>query len=118
MAFLFINEFLSLGEVFLDGTQYAGYTELIAETSGSNIFRLITAALPLLLALWRKEEVIRLNDKLLNICINMSIYYFCFMLLSTVIGGIFIGRVAAYFDIYNLLLYPLILTNCLISRIE
>lgn len=113
VAFLFIDKFLSFGEIFLEGTQYVGYTDAIAETAGSNIFRLIVAAMPLLLALWKKKEVMRLSDKLLNICINMSTLNFCFMLLSTGIGGIFIGRMAAYFDIYNLLLYPLILTKLL-----
>lgn len=111
IAFLFMGNFLSLGAVFLEETQYAGYTDAIAEIAGSSIFRVIAAAIPLLLTLWRKKEVLRLNDNLLNLCINMSTLNFCFMLLATSMGGLFIGRVAAYFDIYNLLLYPLVLTK-------
>lgn len=111
IAFLCIDKFLSLGAVLLEGTQYAGYTNAIAAIEGSSVFRVLAAALPLLLAFWRKKEAMMLNDKVLNICINMSTFNFCFMLLSTAIGGIFIGRVAAYFDIYNLLLYPLILSK-------
>ena len=110
-AFFFIDRILPFGEVFLERTQYSGYTDFIMETSGSNIFRVIVATVPLILALWKRKQAEQLNDSLLNICINMSTFNFCFMLLSTGIGGIFIGRLAAYFDIYNLLLYPLILSK-------
>ena len=111
IVFFFIKDLLFFGDDILESTQYAGYTNMIAEIRGSSIFRLIAAGIPLLLTLWKKRKVAEFNNKLLNICINMSAFNFCFMLLSTAIGGIFIGRVAAYFDIYNLLLYPLILTE-------
>lgn len=110
-ASLFANQALSMGEVLLEGTQYAGYTNAVAEIEGSSSFRLIVAGVPLLLALYKKRKALELNDKLLNVCINMSTFNFGFMLVSTAVGGIFVGRLAAYFGIYNLLLYPLMLTK-------
>lgn len=110
-AFLSIDKVLPFSEFFLEGTQYEGYSALVSSLEGSNVYRLIVAAVPLLLTIWKIREVNHLNDRLLNICINMSTYNFCIMLLSTGIGGIFLGRLATYFDIYNLLLYPLILTK-------
>ena len=116
VAFVFFDDFLNSLTGLLDSTQYDGYNQAIGGINGSSIFRLLIAFIPCILAFVMKEKIAKLNDNVLNLCINMSVVNACFFLLSTAGGGIFIGRMAAYFDIYNLLLYPLLFSKVFVNQ--
>lgn len=88
-------------------TQYSGIVDDMELSAGSNPLRLVVAAIPVALVLCRFPRVKALNDKKLNFCINMSIFNFCFMIPATLISGNQFARVADYFGIFNLLLYPM-----------
>lgn len=109
--FMFFDNFLSSMSGALESTQYNGYTDTISGISGSSIYRLVIAIIPCILSLIKKDKISKMNDPVLNLCINMSIINACFYLLSTAGGGLFIGRMTIYFDVYNLLLYPLLFSK-------
>jgi transmembrane protein EpsG len=97
--------------VFLQGTQYAGYEQPIISLYGSNILRFIIASIPPVLAFMRRREIEKLNDPILSVCINMSILNACIFMLSSAGGSIFIGRLNIYFELYNLLLLPVLFSK-------
>ena len=101
-----IDSILNATEGLLETTQYAGYTELIAQTQGSNIFRLLTTVIPFVLCYINRRKIMQINSPMVNYCVNMSLYSIGMMALSTAAGGLFFGRMAIYFELFNLLLYP------------
>jgi transmembrane protein EpsG len=111
LAFTLFGSFLSSMTDLLESTQYSGYNDMISDINGSSIFRLLIAFIPCILAYIKKDEIEKLNNPVLNLSINMSVINACFYLLSTAGGGIFIGRMTIYFDVYNLLLYPLLFSE-------
>lgn len=90
-------------------TQYQGMTSQLLVYNGSNALRLVVDILPLVLCYFRRERIAKINCKALNFIINMAIFNVGFMMVSTAVGGILVGRMAVYFGIYELLLYPALL---------
>ena len=88
------------------------------DIDGSNILRLVVAAIPVVLVLIKRKKLLELDDKVMNVCVNMSIFNLCFMILSTSAGSVFFGRIAAYFDIFNILVYPFILKKLYSDRVK
>jgi len=109
VAVFIADRFLILMDIVFDDTQYTGYSTAISGTIGSNIVRLIVALVPVVLALIKRKEIIMINDTVVNYFVNTSIMNVAFMVMSTMISGIFFGRIAEYFDIFNLVLYPILL---------
>lgn len=100
----------------LEDSAYEGYLTAAATSVGSNIFRTLVAAAPPVLALLCKRYTEGANNRILDISINMSclsaVLYYC----SAQSGGILIGRMPIYFDVYNLLLLPWLVENCFTER--
>ncbi len=118
MIFFSMSTFLSItGELF-ENTSFSEYSEAIMDIDGSNILRLVVAAIPVVLVLIKRRKLLELDDKVMNVCVNMSIFNLCFMILSTSAGSVFFGRIAAYFDIFNILVYPFILKKLYSDRVK
>lgn len=96
-----------IADVFSD-TLYSGIVDDMNYAGGSNPLRLAVAAIPVALVLCRFPRVKAINDPKLNFCFNMSIFNFCLMIPATIISGNQFARIAEYFNIFNLLLYPMI----------
>lgn len=109
MMAYFSDLLLSFSDQVFENTQYQESSTYILATPGSNVLRLIVAIIPVALCYLKRQRVARLNSRVLNFLINMSIYNIGFYMISTSVGGIFMGRMAAYFDIFSLLLYPMII---------
>lgn len=90
----------------LENTQYSGMGETIANGTGSNIFRFLVSAVPPIIAFLSRDKVRDENSKLLDMMVNCSVMCMVTMFVSSLTFGIFLGRVAAYFDIFNLALLP------------
>lgn len=105
MVFAFDTLMPAFGNA-LSGTQYDGYIDYMAADTGSNIMRAIVALVPVALAFIKRSEVSILNDKRMNLAINMSVFNFFCMLLASVSSGVFMGRLYIYFELYNLMLLP------------
>lgn len=106
VGIFFDRVFPVLGTI-LEETQYSNYVDYIAnEGVGANIFRLLIALVPCVLAfLIRKSERIQRN-RIINLCVNMSVLNACIYFIGTFSSGMAMGRLTIYFDIYNLLLLP------------
>lgn len=91
----------------LEGTVYDNYVSYIAnEGVGSNIIRLVLAALPVIMAFLEKSTIERQGTPFIKQAVNMSIINFCVYFIGTFTSGMALARLATYFDIYNMVLLP------------
>lgn len=103
--------FPSVGMV-LEKTQYAGYVDYINNSGvGSNIIRLLIASIPVLIAFYGRHVIEFEGNKFIKICVNMSVVNMCIYMIATVSSGMAVGRAAAYFEMYNLILLPWLINH-------
>lgn len=95
----------------LEDTAYEGYLQAAATSDGSNILRSIVAMCPFALAWFGRKNIMKKKSKLIDVCINMSLGSGLLYFISSFSGGILIGRLPIYFDMYNILLLPWLLQN-------
>lgn len=92
-------------------TEYAEDWTYIEEDTGTNIIRALVAAVPMVLALIKQKQIAGIpHPRYIDICINMSVVAFGLYLFSSVTSGIFIGRLPIYCEIFNLILFPWLIT--------
>lgn len=89
------------------GKQY-----VVEEGQGSTVLRLLFTCVPVALSIINIKTVKRLAPKAIILGLNMSLIGSCFMFVATFTSGILIGRMPAYFNIYNLYVLPWLLYNC------
>lgn len=99
--------------IVLEDSAYEGYLTAAATSSGSNLLRVAVGLAPCILAFIGRKHV---NDKLINLCINMSFISTIFYLISSFSGGILIGRLPVYFDMFNLILIPWMIKNIFVKN--
>lgn len=109
---IILNQYFSgiLNHILRD-TVYSKVVDQFAQDDGVHILRVVVAAIPLMLALYKKKKIDRISPKYVDISINMSLIAVLFYALGTVTSGIYIGRLPIYFELYNLLLLPWILKS-------
>lgn len=96
-----------LVEFLLSGSDYENYIDLMTGGGvGSNIFRLAIAAVPVIISFFARERISEVGNRIIYICVNMSVVNLCLYFLATVSSGMAVGRLTTYFDIYNMLLLP------------
>ena len=97
----------------LNDTEYEGVISYFSsgQAVGSSIIRLIIALIPPGLAFIRRRIVEEEGNRLINLLVNMSVINLLLFFVATLTSGMVIGRVAAYFNIYNLLLLPWLLEH-------
>ena len=101
----------------LEDSAYEGYLEVAASSGGSNLLRSAVAIAPPLLALVCKRYTDQAKEnRILNISIIMSVLSAVTYLCSSFSGGILVGRLPIYFDMYNLLLLPWLVKNAFTKR--
>lgn len=87
------------------------YSDSLKEGRGSSIARLLVSAVPLILVLFKINEVRLKATPDIIFFINMSLVGVCFYFVSTFTNGILIGRMPIYFTLYNYILIPWLLKN-------
>ena len=95
----------------LEDTAYKGYLQAAATSDGSNILRSIVAICPYALAWFGRKNIMNKKSKLIDTCINMSLASGLLYFISSFSGGILIGRLPIYFDMYNIILLPWLIKN-------
>lgn len=88
------------------------YTEALAIGTGSNIIRLIVAAVPIMIVIMAYQYVKENASPSIYLAVNMSFIGVCFYFASSFTNGILVGRMPVYFTVYNLYLLPWLLKNC------
>lgn len=101
--FIFLEPVINL-------TQYNGIVDDILEYGGMSTPRFLVAMVPPIFAYIFRREIKKRNNPVINLSINMSVLACSVYLLATFVGGNFVARIAAYFDIYNLILIPWLMT--------
>ena len=92
--------------------RYEGYLDTILETSGMNVIRFLVAAVPVVIAVAGRKIIKAEYNRLINICVNMSCFYIAVQFSALFVGANYIGRIATYFNVYNLILLPWMIKNC------
>lgn len=110
LGVLFIGFFIGLAmdtmETVLENTQYQGNLEEMEENKGVNPLRFLFSTIPPLLALIQRKKIAILNDKYLNMCVNMSTISAGFYFIAMLTSGIMVGRIPIYFCLYDYILLP------------
>lgn len=111
-----VNQFTDL--INDTDTVIAGYSVsyIMNYDDGVNFTRVVIAAVPTVIAFVGKRKTKTINDKLINICINLSVVSVCVYLLGVVTSGIMIGRIPIYFTLLNFVLLPWLIDNVFVGR--
>lgn len=103
---ILIQPIISVVDNLSVNSTYGYVVDFFEEDDGTNIIRVIISMVPVILAFIKKSQISGMNDKKINLYINLSVLSVCVHIVSTVTSGIFIGRLTIFFSIYNLLLMP------------
>lgn len=88
------------------------YADTFYDNTGSGIMRTLVAAVPTVIAFVQRKEIERRNNPYINLCVNLSIVSLCVYIISSFTNGILVGRMATYFNIYNIILLPWLIKYC------
>ncbi len=117
---LFVDQFISFLDYFLDGTQYENVISTTEKYGykGTNILRVAVYSIPAILSFVYRNNINREREtnQVVMISANMSIVSLGFYIISIVTSGIYFGRLPIYFSLYGYLLIPWIIKNCIKSK--
>lgn len=111
---IFAEPFFNGVDSALGNTAYAGATSQFEEDDGVNPLRVLFFAIPPFIAFWKRKELERYyeKNKMLQICINMSLVTAALYFVGLFTSGILIGRLPIYCEVYDLILIPYLLFAC------
>lgn len=103
-----IGQFTNILDSMLAETQYKNVVSdwQSWNDDGTNALRVLVYAVPSILALIGLRFIRNEDDKVINLCTNMSIVSVGFYIVSMFTSGIFIGRLPIYFSLYSYILLP------------
>ena len=93
----------------MENSQYSDSIDALMSTGGTNPLRVAVFAIPPLMALIFRRQILALNIPIINLSVNMAIVSFGVFIISMFTSGIYIGRMPIYFSLYNYLLLPWII---------
>lgn len=93
-------------ETVLQDTQYAKNLETFAEDDGVHPLRVLFSAIPMMLAWLKRKQLKALDNKYMNMCVNMSIFATGFFFVGMFTSGLMIGRIPIYFSMFSYVLLP------------
>lgn len=108
-----LNPVLAGMESVLQDTTYDYVIDTMQTSSGSSAIRIIIAAVPVILSWIHKDEI---TGRMINISANMSLLNLLLTVLATFTSGLYVIRLSVYTNMYNLILYPYLLTVCIKGR--
>lgn len=102
----------------IGSTQYSDYVNYIASSGvGVNLFRFLVNAVPVGLAFYERDIIENENSPMVNMAVNMSTINICIYFVALFTSGMAMGRLAAYFEIYNLILLPWVINHSRLSSV-
>ena len=103
-----IGQFTNVLDSMLAETQYKNVVSdwQSWNDNGTNALRVLVYAVPSVLSLIGLKFIRSEDDKVINLCTNMSIVSVGFYIVSMFTSGIFIGRLPIYFSLYSYILLP------------
>lgn len=111
---VFAEPFFSGVDSALGNTAYAGAISQFEEDNGVHPLKFLFAAIPPFVAYWKREMLIPYyeKNKLLPVCINMSLIAASLYFVGIFTSGILIGRLPIYAEVYDLILIPYLFYIC------
>lgn len=106
VGLLFLRPILDAVESSLANSTYDYAVAAMNSDSGSSIIRPVIAAVPVVIAYIHRDRI-DAGNKMIHICINMSLINFLLNLLATFTCGLYVIRLATYTAGYSLILYPI-----------
>lgn len=110
-AIMFLDQFTSFLDEGLADTNYAGYTQQFSSDDGSSPVHTLIYSIPIVIALWKRKQIAELNNRNIDILINISVLAFAISLVANFTSGILIGRMPIYFSVFSYALFPLMFDN-------
>ena len=103
-----IGQFTNVLDSMLAETQYKNVVSdwQSWDDDGTNVLRVLVYAVPSVLSLIGLRFIRNEDDKVINLCTNMSIVSVGFYIVSMFTSGVFIGRLPIYFSLYSYILLP------------
>ena len=103
-----VGQFTNVLDSMLAETQYKNVVSdwQSWNDNGTNALRVLVYAVPSVLSLIGLRFIRNEDDKVINLCTNMSIVSVGFYIVSMFTSGIFIGRLPIYFSLYSYILLP------------
>ncbi len=93
-------------ETVLEDTHYSGNLKQFAEDDGVHPLRVLFSCIPVVLAVVRRKQIMSLNNRYINMCVNMSTIAAGLYFVGMFTSGIMIGRLPIYFVMYSYVLFP------------
>lgn len=113
VVIVLLNPLLAGMESALQGTTYDYVIDTMQTSSGSSGVRVLIAAVPVVLAFLYRNKI---TGKMINICVNMSLLNLLLTVLATLTSGLYVIRLSTYTNMYNIILFPYLLTTCFKGR--
>ena len=99
----------SVSDILVDmmrDTVYEGDIDIYLNDNGTNLIRVLFYAVPTAMSWFFRPYIIRANDSMINICVNLSIISTGIYIFSFFTSGILIGALPIYFSLGNYILIP------------
>ena len=118
LAIIFVDRFTTILDDMLVSTQYEDLvsSEVWQQDDGTSLIRVLVYAVPTVLALVGRKQIKAADNKIINVCVNMSLLSTGIYLVSMFTSGILIGRLPIYFSLYNYILLPWEIENIFTVR--
>ena len=113
IGIIFLEPILSSMENTLGGTTYDYVIATMATNSGASGIRILIACVPIIIAFYYRKDI---KDKMINICVNMSVLNFLLNVLAVFTSGLYVVRLATYTNVFNIILYPYLLNVSIKGR--
>lgn len=85
--------------------------EALQEAKGSNPLRILFSLVPVIIAFVARKQIAGVNNRMINMCVNISVITVIMYIIASLTSGIMTGRLPGYTTIYNYILYPFLLTS-------
>lgn len=112
MVAVLLDPLMSSAEEVFAGTRIGNQLDVIAEGGGMNVLRLVVALVPVFLAYLNRGKIEKMNDRFMNICINMATVSAGIYFIASLTSGVMVGRFPLYFQLYSWILLPNIFERC------
>lgn len=107
VSLLMLNPLLETLET--SSSTYSYVFDTMSQSTGSSPIRIIIAAVPIILSFLYRKKIWFISNKSLNIALNMSMINLLLNIVASFTSGLYLIRMSAYFNVFNMLLFPFIL---------
>lgn len=111
LACLFAEPLAGEVEGALSSTSYKDSTVMLEEDDGVHPLRVCVAAAPVFLAWLHRKRIAKENNRLLNVCINMSLLTAALYLFGVFTSGTLMGRLPVYCEVYATIALPALINR-------